>query len=142
VIRLSATEIARIVNGKVHGDESTVVEAGVETDSRRIEPGFLFVAKPGEETDGHLFVGAAKESGAVAALVERIVEADLTQILVADVVVAIGMLATEVLDRLRQDGDLTVIGVTGSNGKPPPKTCCEPPSKSWRDNCSARIIQQ
>jgi UDP-N-acetylmuramoyl-tripeptide--D-alanyl-D-alanine ligase len=117
MIRLTALEIAEIVDGEVTGSGDTLVTTGVETDSRRIEPGFLFVAKPGEETDGHLFVGAAKEAGATVALVQRIVDEDITQVLVKDVVIAIGLLAKAVLERLRKDGDLTVIGVTGSNGK-------------------------
>ena len=117
MISLTAGQIAQIVGGTVHGSPDVVISAGVETDSRRIEPGFLFVAKPGEQTDGHLFVSAAKQAGAVAALVEHQVEEDITQIQVSNVVAALGLLATRVLDQLRQDGNLTVIGVTGSNGK-------------------------
>ena len=117
MIRLSVGEIAQIVGGKVQGDELVEVTSGVEIDSRLIKPGFLFVAKPGEFTDGHLFVDAAAQAGAVAALVERIVPCDLPQIVVSDVVVALGELATSVLDRLRVNGGLTVIGITGSNGK-------------------------
>ena len=41
----------------------TVVAGAVDTDSRAIGEGDIFVAKPGEVTDGHLFVGAAVEAG-------------------------------------------------------------------------------
>ena len=44
----------------------TVVSGAVDTDSRLIGPGGIFVAKPGEVTDGHLFVDAAVAAGAVA----------------------------------------------------------------------------
>lgn len=116
MIELSADEISAIVNGALRGDESAVV-SGVETDSRLIKPGFLFVAKPGEVTDGHFFVDSAVEKGASIALVQRLVESEVTQIQVDDVVVALGLLATEVIRRVRERGDLKVIGVTGSNGK-------------------------
>ena len=117
MIALSAKEIADFVNGEVFGDGSTMVSAGVETDSRLIGEGFLFVAKPGEHTDGHLFVEAAHRQGATVAMVERKVESSITQVVVKDVVVALGLLATAVLAKLRESGHLTVIGVTGSNGK-------------------------
>jgi UDP-N-acetylmuramoyl-tripeptide--D-alanyl-D-alanine ligase len=117
MIRLTLAEISQVTGGRVIGDETTSVFAGVETDSRLVAPGYLFVAKPGEVTDGHLFVAAAANSGAVAALVQREIDATIPLVVVADVVVALGQLATLVLDRLRALGKLTVIGVTGSNGK-------------------------
>lgn len=49
--------------------ETEVVEAVV--DSRECRPGCLFVALKGEQTDGHAFVAAALERGAVAAIVRR-----------------------------------------------------------------------
>ncbi len=117
MIRLTLSEIAQATGGRVIGDASTEVFAGVETDSRRIEAGYLFVAKPGEVTDGHLFVATAAAAGAVAALVERELEEQIPLVVVPNVVTALGQLATLVLDRLRALGNLTVIGVTGSNGK-------------------------
>ena len=117
MIRLSLAELAEITNGRVIGDSSVEVFAGVETDSRRVETGYLFVAKPGEVTDGHLFIGAAAAAGATAALVQREVESDIPVVLVDDVVAALGKLATAVIARLRILGNITVIGVTGSNGK-------------------------
>src|SRR5882672_8362005 len=44
---------------------------GIAYDSRRIVPGDLFVAVPGEHVDGHDFVAAAAAAGAAAAIVER-----------------------------------------------------------------------
>ena len=117
MIRLTVAELAEITGGKIIGDSSVEVFAGVETDSRRIGPGFLFVAKPGEVTDGHLFIASAAAAGATAALVQREVEQDIPVVVVDDVVVALGQLATVVIAKLRELGNLTVIGVTGSNGK-------------------------
>ena len=89
----------------------------METDSRNISSGSLFVAKPGEVTDGHLFVAAAIEKGAVAAIVERQLNEDIPQLIVKDSVLALGLLAKCVVAKVKSLGELKVIGVTGSNGK-------------------------
>lgn len=117
MIELTVEEVAKIVGGQLHGDGSLVVSGSVETDSRLIQAGGLFFAKPGEETDGHLFVGSAFAGGAVAAVVERLVEESITQIVVKDSVAALGLLASFVVAELKAKGQLVVIGVTGSNGK-------------------------
>ena len=44
---------------------------GVTHDSRRVQPGYLFVCVTGQKSDGHDYLAAAAEKGAVAALVER-----------------------------------------------------------------------
>jgi len=121
MISLPLASIARAVSGdlQLSGRDTadTLVGGAVDTDSRLIEPGGIFVAKPGEETDGHRFVGAARERGAVLAIVERIVDEPITQIVVPDAVAALAELAREVVARVRAAGDLRVVGITGSNGK-------------------------
>jgi UDP-N-acetylmuramoyl-tripeptide--D-alanyl-D-alanine ligase len=121
MIALSLAEIAAATSGRIvlAGDDTpdTLIDGYVDTDSRKIAPGDIFVAKPGEVTDGHNFVGTALGSGAALALVEREVDAAISQIVVSDVVVAIAELAREVVARVRSRGELRVIGITGSNGK-------------------------
>ena len=117
MIKLSVLDIAKIVDAELHGDETVLITSGVETDSRKISAGSLFVAKPGEETDGHLFVQNAVDNGAAAVLVERLVQTEVPQLIVKDVVVALGLLAKYVVAEVRSKGALQVIGVTGSNGK-------------------------
>ncbi|MFC4224614.1 UDP-N-acetylmuramoyl-tripeptide--D-alanyl-D-alanine ligase [Lysinibacter cavernae] len=122
MITLSLAEIAHAVDGTlVVGDSgttgSTTLSGEAQTDSRLIEPGQLFVAKRGEDTDGHLFVGAAIDRGAALAIVEHDTDSRIAQIVVEDAVVALGKLAREVVARLKRDHGLTVIGITGSNGK-------------------------
>jgi UDP-N-acetylmuramoyl-tripeptide--D-alanyl-D-alanine ligase len=120
MIELSLGEIAEAVGGKVVGTENSegiLVTGSVETDSRLVGPGGLFFARPGEVTDGHLFIGAALELGAVAAVVDHAVDENIAQIVVADVTTALGQLAKYVLARIRAVSDLQVIGITGSNGK-------------------------
>src|SRR5262245_32045781 len=61
--------------------------AGITYDSRRVTPGMLFVAIPGQHVDGHEFIGNAVERGASAILCERsrLVSPRITQIQVRDV---------------------------------------------------------
>ncbi|GAA1958326.1 UDP-N-acetylmuramoyl-tripeptide--D-alanyl-D-alanine ligase [Microbacterium aquimaris] len=121
MIALTIAQLARIVSGRpvLSGDDTpdTVVSGTVDTDSRNIGPGDVFVAKPGETTDGHLFVPGAAEAGASLALVEHPVDAAVSQIVVDDVVTAIAELAKHVVATVRGRGDLRIAGVTGSNGK-------------------------
>jgi len=118
MIELTVAEIANAISGQIKGDESVLVTGSVETDSRLVKTGSLFVAKPGEETDGHLFAPAAKQAGAVALIVERwLDDVALPQILVKDSVLALGELAAFVLAAIRLKTNLQVIGITGSNGK-------------------------
>lgn len=121
MIALSLAEITAVLGGDLRlagsstGD--TVVDGVVDTDSRNMAPGSVFVAKPGAETDGHRFVGSALAAGAALAIVERIVDEEITQIVVPDVIVALADLAREVVARVRAAGDLRIVGITGSNGK-------------------------
>lgn len=121
MIALTIAQIARAVRGDVvlaDGDTlETLVSGAVDTDSRLIGPGGIFVAKPGEETDGHLFVDAAVANGAAVAIVERVVEASVTQVVVPSAVDALADLAREVVGAVRGGGDLRIVGITGSNGK-------------------------
>lgn len=121
MIALTLGEIAQIVGGAVllpDGDSpDTLVAGSVQTDSRKVEPGSIFFALPGETTDGHLFVESAVEAGAVLAIVERRVDAPIAQIVVTDGVQALAALAHEVVARVRALGRLRVVAVTGSNGK-------------------------
>jgi UDP-N-acetylmuramoyl-tripeptide--D-alanyl-D-alanine ligase len=117
MIELTLSELSKIVGGDLRGVDATVF-GSIETDSRLLEAGSLFFAKPGAVTDGHNFLADAKLAGAVAAVVERFQEKiDLPQIIVHDSVIALGHLAAEVLKRVRAESEIKVIGITGSNGK-------------------------
>ena len=121
MIRMTLAEVAAAVAGTLHlaADDTpdTVVDGNVDTDSREIRVGDIFVAKPGEVTDGHNFVAGAVASGAVLAIVERLVDAPVSQIVVADAVAALSHLARAVVAAVREHGRLRIVGITGSNGK-------------------------
>jgi UDP-N-acetylmuramoyl-tripeptide--D-alanyl-D-alanine ligase len=113
MIPLSLGEIAAIVGGTVKGDGAVTVTAPVVLDGRQAEPGGLFVAFAGEHVDGHDYAGQAGQAGAVAVLGSR--PTPLPSVVVEDARAALQALAAHVVARLR-DG-LTVVGLTGSQGK-------------------------
>ncbi len=121
MIALTLSHISRVLGGtlRLAGSDTpdSLVQGTVDTDSRHIGPGDIFVAKPGEATDGHLFVDTAVAAGAALAIVERPVAADVSQIVVPDAVAALADLAREVVATVRARGDLRIVGITGSNGK-------------------------
>lgn len=101
----------------------TVVRGASQTDSREVRSGEIFFARRGEDTDGHLFVANAVRAGAALLVVEHEItaaelgdEAPVSQIVVEDSTIALGQLAKSSIARLRA-GDLTIVGITGSNGK-------------------------
>ena len=116
MLNLRLKEIAVWTRGTLLGADA--VAHGVSTDSRTLGAGELFVALVGERHDGHDHVGEATARGAAALLVSRRVESGLPQIVVADTLQALGDLASAV----RAQRDVSVIGITGSNGKTTVKT--------------------
>lgn len=115
MIALTAGQVAAITQGRLDAaSEDVVVDGPVVIDSRQAAPGALFVALPGEQSDGHDFAAAAVEAGATLVLASR--ATGVPSVVVDDVERALGALAREVLARLRPGG-LRVVGVTGSVGK-------------------------
>jgi UDP-N-acetylmuramoyl-tripeptide--D-alanyl-D-alanine ligase len=118
VIPLSLAEVAEALDGAlIGGSPESIVSGSVQTDSRLVEPGSIFFALPGEETDGHLFASAAVDAGAALVIAERQLELAAPQIVVPDGVVALAALARLVVARVRSRGRLRMAAVTGSNGK-------------------------
>lgn len=99
----------------VEAPASDVVIAGVTDDSRAVEAGHLFCAWAGTTHDSHGFVANAAAAGAVAAIVEHRVEANIPQIVVNDGRRAAAVAAARVFDD--PASKLTLLGVTGTNGK-------------------------
>ncbi|MEV0295013.1 UDP-N-acetylmuramoyl-tripeptide--D-alanyl-D-alanine ligase [Nocardia sp. NPDC050710] len=138
MIEMTLREIADVVGGTLHDvpDPEVRVTGSVEFDSRRIGSGDLFLALPGERSDGHDFAATAVAAGAVAVLAARPV--GVPAIVVAPqavtvpsrsvalagdsdgsgaaVLAALAALARVSVERLTAGG-LTVVGVTGSSGK-------------------------
>jgi UDP-N-acetylmuramoyl-tripeptide--D-alanyl-D-alanine ligase len=110
----SLAELVPVLDGRIEGgDGSAISIARVSTDTRRIQPGDLFVALRGENFDAHDFVAQAQRQGAVAAVVERLLPLAIPQLIVADTRLALGAIAQ--YNRTFFAGSL--IAVTGSSGK-------------------------
>ena len=119
MMRLGA--IAMWTHGRLLGADATLDQAeitGVAIDTRKLQPGNLFVGLVGEHVDGHDYLDQAAARGAIAALVTRRVDSVLPQLLVDDAAVALGDFASAV----RAQRDVRVVGITGSNGKTTVKT--------------------
>ena len=118
MIALSLARVAEIVDGELAGttpDTAPVVDGPVVIDGREAAPGSLFAAFVGERVDGHDHVSQAAAAGAVAVLGSRPTE--LPTVVVQDVRAALQRLASYVVSRVRAEGDLTVVALTGSQGK-------------------------
>ncbi len=109
---LRLSELLAVLDARLVGADAAFT--AVSTDSRKIEPGQLFIALTGPNFDGHDYLAAVAAKGALAALVEREVSGvELPQLLVADARVALGQLGA--LNRQAYQGPLAA--VTGSSGK-------------------------
>ena len=113
---LSLGDIGNICGGKVlaNNNEINIQPSSISIDSRKLERNSLFVALPGEKTDGHLFTSEALQNGASCILVERLPDSITgPTIQVKSVLTALQELATVYRRRL----NIPVVGVTGSVGK-------------------------
>ncbi len=104
----TSQDIAVATDGTASG---AFTAEGVTFDSREVIGGELFVALKGEATDGHRFIGTARERGAAGFLVGEPVKAP--HVLVADTTAALDALGRAARARTQAK----IIGVTGSVGK-------------------------
>ena len=111
---LSADEAQTLTGGRWHGHPRSVSMHGAAIDSRHVRPGMAFAALSGSKVDGHDFAETAAGDGAVLIIAERQVSVPIPVLVVDDVTVALGALASEF--RRRYTG-ATWIAVAGANGK-------------------------
>jgi len=98
------------------GEPGSVNVTGIQFDSREVKPGSLFVAMSGGNSDGHAYIPAAIEKGAVAVVGTQSLDAlSIPYIKVNDSREALAYLAAAFYDHPGRK--LTVIGVTGTDGK-------------------------
>ena len=107
---MSLKDIAEILSAEYIGENITV--KGLSTDTRTINGGELFLALKGPNFDGHNFIKAALEKGAVACLVQNKVDAE-NVVTTHDTHQALGLLAKA----WRKNFNKPVFAITGSNGK-------------------------
>ena len=94
------------------GSPSGVVRL-IQTDSRQVGSGDLFVCLIGERFDAHDFAAQVVQAGACALVTDRVLDIDVPQLVVNDTRLALGALGSA----WRHKFDLKVLAVVGSNGK-------------------------
>lgn len=109
--RITLQQAAQWCGGQIDPKYNDVTFFGASNDTRRMEPGQLFVALHGVR-DGHEFIPAALEKGAAAVLCSCC-DGDYPAIVVPDPRIALGEIAKKERCRL----NMKVIGITGSVGK-------------------------
>ena len=112
---MTISRAAAVCGGRLCGEGDFGAELGsVVIDSRAVSAGDFFVAYKGERVDGHDYISAAFDRGAVCCLAQRVPEGETRPvILVPDVQTALEQICAE----YRRDLRLPVIGITGSVGK-------------------------
>ena len=112
---MTISRAAAVCGGRICGEGDLGAELGsVVIDSRAVSAGDFFVAYKGERVDGHDYISAAFDKGAVCCLAQRVPEGETRPlILVPDVQTALEQICAE----YRRDLRLPVIGITGSVGK-------------------------
>lgn len=103
-----------LITSRIHGDPAAEF-SGMEVDSRKVQQGDLFICLPGFTVDGHDFADKAVNQGAVALVVERVLELDVPQLVVSSCRQAMAVLSDTFFNHPSRR--LNMIGVTGTNGK-------------------------
>lgn len=113
MIPFNLNAIAPVLSAKQVGDDRIILS--IITDSRALsaDKNSLFVALKGEQFDAHDFAEQAVLAGAVALLVNRRLQLDVPQLIVADTHRALGQLSAWT----RQQVSARVVALTGSSGK-------------------------
>ncbi len=113
---MTLNEIRKATGARLDGDASSAGEfvvRGVNTDSRTIKQGELFVALKGDNFDAHDFISHAADRGAAAYILDHEIGGVKPALIVDDTRIALGKLASA----WRQKFTYPVVAVTGSNGK-------------------------
>ncbi|MFN0117759.1 MAG: UDP-N-acetylmuramoyl-L-alanyl-D-glutamate--2,6-diaminopimelate ligase [Elusimicrobiota bacterium] len=101
--------------GIKHSISEKIVVEGLCYDSRKIKKGDLFFAIPGSQVDGHQYLSQVSTAGAVAAIVEKISDDAIPQIVVPNVLETMALLSNLFFDKPSEK--IRVVGMTGTNGK-------------------------
>lgn len=105
------SDVAQMMQGRFSGQDA--LYQGISMDSRDLQPGDLFIALKGEQTDGHDYVEIAEKQGAAGLIVDRPVTSKVATLVVEDTCVALAHFAKAM--RLRCA--IPLVAITGSCGK-------------------------
>ncbi|MDO4845938.1 MAG: UDP-N-acetylmuramoyl-tripeptide--D-alanyl-D-alanine ligase [Oscillospiraceae bacterium] len=105
--------LAGWIGAQLEPEDEEILITGVQTDSRKVKQGDIFVALRGKKMDGHDYISQAVEKGAAAVLVSRDVQTNRPKLFAEDTLLAYGALAAG----YRKTLDAKTVAVTGSVGK-------------------------
>ena len=113
---MKLSELVGTIPGEIRiiGDRDVDIK-NVCVDSRKVQPGDLFICTPGLRMDAHDFAPQTVKNGAVALLVERELELDVPQVVVKDARLATSYVAAQFHGN--PAGKMRMIGITGTKGK-------------------------
>jgi len=103
-----------LATARIYG-EGDIEISDIQTDSRRVKAGDLFICLPGHTVDGHEYAPQAAAKGASALVCERKLDIDLPQIIVDDSRFAMSVMSNAFFGS--PSSRMRMIGVTGTNGK-------------------------
>jgi UDP-N-acetylmuramoyl-L-alanyl-D-glutamate--2,6-diaminopimelate ligase len=109
--------LAKLVKGAETTGDKRLLIGGITHDSRKVEPGMLFVCIQGVHVDGHKFIPQAVENGAVAVLTENDIEVPygVAVFKVPELDAALDIIVPYFYDYPART--MRIIGITGTNGK-------------------------
>src|SRR5579863_4795472 len=103
---------------EVLGQSGNAEVGSVEYDSRRVKPGYLFVAMRGEASDGNRFIDQAVQAGAVAVVTDSATEKPREGVAWAVVPHGRRALARVSANFYKRPAErIAITGITGTNGK-------------------------
>lgn len=111
MIPLSLKKITTIISGQLYGKNLVINE--IVTDTRKILPGYLFIALKGKRFDAHIFIKEAINKGCSAIICEKKIKFNISYIIVEDTCTALGKIA----NWLRRKINPKILAITGSCGK-------------------------
>ena len=112
---MKLNDILKNVTALETGADGEMEITGVSYDSRATQPGDVFVAIRGFDTDGHRYIPAAVKKGAVAVICEEKPGADIPYVLVENSRYALAVASRDFFGD--PESQMTIIGITGTNGK-------------------------
>jgi UDP-N-acetylmuramoyl-tripeptide--D-alanyl-D-alanine ligase len=111
MIPLSLSEIAQALGGELVGSNITI--NSINTDSRALKDGELFLALKGPNFDAHRFLNQVVELGCAAVIVDHQCELNIPQVIVKDTHKALGEMGAYVKEKVAPKA----VAITGSSGK-------------------------
>ena len=111
---MKLTNLTQNLQAEYFGNNDVEI-CGIAYDSRKVKPGYLFVAIKGFETDGHKYIDSAIANGATAVVGEDDADCSVTYVKVPDSRKALAVCGAQFYDN--PQNKLKIIGITGTKGK-------------------------